>query len=350
MRARGCRLGVGGGPGPCVTDGGGGGGGGGADTILDTNGTGAWRLMGARSTPLRFVPDLYSDAVIQNFVQAFRDDGYAILPDVFQRETVAPFRASLLSKLRPSENATHGLTLEAGAAEQFEPLCAPRIRQVLRYVLAPSHGGRGPHDLPSAQLFEASLHRNQAPEGFLEPQGWHRDRGGHPAGEGRSYGFPEAAHVAAYFRDMIPGVSGATEIIEGSHRDGSTSPQASPGRRVAFDLRAQDVAVYDQRCYHRRGPFTARDKDDVRIFLNSGFIQNQRWLRQERGVASIPAALAKLWLQAAVDGNAEETMLLGGQYSPASIWAAIEEARLTDGDLQLMLDKALAARRASAKM
>ena len=171
---------------------------------------------------------------------------------------------------------------------------------MLRHVLAPPQNSRHPAHLPSAQLFEASLHRNQAPEGSLEPQGWHRDRGGHPAGEGPAYGFPEAAHIAAYFRDMVPGLSGATELIAGSHRDGSASPDASPGRRVAFDLRAQDVAVYDQRCYHRRGPFTARDKSDVRIFLNSGFIQNQRWLSEQRNaIASMPAGLAQLWLRAA---------------------------------------------------
>ena len=87
-------------------------------------------LMGTRSTPLRFVSELYDETEIEHFVKAFREDGYAILPDVFQRETVAPFRASLLSKLHPAENATHGLALEAGAIEQFEPLCAPRIRQV----------------------------------------------------------------------------------------------------------------------------------------------------------------------------------------------------------------------------
>lgn len=100
-------------------------------------------------------------------------------------------------------------------------------------------------------VVEASLHHNRAPDSYLEPHGWHRDRGGHV-------------------------------------------PRELPG--------------------------------------NSGFIQNQRWLRQERGVASIPAGLAKLWLHAA----AEETMLLGGRYSPtSSIWAAIEEARRSNSNLQL---------------
>lgn len=302
--------------------------------------------MDTRPTPLRFVSNLYSDTEVLDFVKAFREEGYAILPDVFQRETVLPFRASLRSKLHPAEKATHGLALEAGATEQFEPMCAPRIRQVLRYVLAPPQNSRRPDHLPSAQLFEASLHRNQAPEGFLAPQGWHRDFGGHPAGTGSVYGFPEAVHIAAYFRDMVPGLSGATELIAGSHRDGSTSPDASPGRRIAFDLRAQDVAMYDQRCYHRRGPFTACDENDVRIFLNSGFIQNQCWLSHTGGaVASMPAGLAQLWLRAAAEGDAEETVLLGGQYSPASIWAAIEDVRQANPEVQRMLDKALDARR-----
>ena len=92
--------------------------------------------------------------------------------------------------------------------------------------------------------------------------------GGHPAGEGAAYGYPECAHVATYLRDMGDGC-GATELIVGSHRDGSSTPEESPGRRVAFNLRAQDAAVYDQRCYHRRGRFApAQSGDPVRLFLN----------------------------------------------------------------------------------
>jgi hypothetical protein len=43
-------------------------------------------------------------------------------------------------------------------------------------------------------------------------------------------------------------------------------------------------------------------------------------------------------------------MLLGGQFSPASIWAAIEEARQADPALQRMLDEVVATRRAVAKI
>ena len=214
-------------------------------------------------------------------------------------------------------------------------------------MLAPAQSTRNADRRPAVQIFDApSLFINTVPADVAElgPQGWHRDRGGHPAGEGAAYGYPECAHVASYLRDMGDGC-GATELIVGSHRDGSSTPEESPGRRVAFNLRAQDAAVYDQRCYHRRWRFApAQSGDPVRLFLNMGFFQNQR---RGSSVALMPAGLARLWLAASANGNDEEAILLGGRYSAASIWAAMDGARRTDPAIQAMLDAAVRAREAS---
>ena len=45
----------------------------------------------------------------------------ALLPDVFVRVTVAPFRAAIVAKLRPTPGERQAFALEPGAAEQWEP-------------------------------------------------------------------------------------------------------------------------------------------------------------------------------------------------------------------------------------
>ena len=278
---------------------------------------------------------------------------YAVLPDVYGRESVEPFRAALLASLPPpSAGATPGGSARELPLEQHPPFLsdpepfvaalAPRLRQVLRRVLAPPQSPRTPDRRPAVQLFDApSLFINTVPADATElpPQAWHRDRGGHPAGHGAAYGYPECAHVATYLRDMVSG-SGATELIVGSHRDASSTPEESSGRRVAFNLRAQDAAVYDQRCYHRRGRFAPAEQsgDQVRLFLNMAFFQNQC---RGSSVAPMPDGLARLWLAATSNGEDELATLLGGRYSAASIWAAMDAARRKDPAIKALLDAAV---------
>jgi hypothetical protein len=295
-------------------------------------------------SPLRFVDAPYDEALTDELVQHFRDEGWCVLPDVYVRASVAPFRAQLAAKLTPSPGERQAFALEAGAVEQWEPSMAPRIQSFLPQLLTPAHGRAG-HS--AVQLFEASLHRNipDAGEGTLPPQGWHRDRGGAAGAGEEHYRLPEAAHCATYFRDMVPG-SGATELIARSHVDlALTADNAPPELFVAFNLRAQDVAVYDQRCLHRRGPFTPdpeRDEavdapDGIRLFCNMAFVQQQLW--REDGVGPMPSGLAEKWIKASAAGEHGVAQMLGGRWSPASVWAAVERLRRADSRVAALLEE-----------
>ena len=192
---------------------------------------------------------------------------------------------------------------------------APRLRQILPMMLSPRHA--------KAQVMEASLHRNipDPGEATLPPQGWHKDR------VSRGYVFPEAVHCAAYFMDMRPGC-GATELIARSHRDEARKADDAHYKalKVAFNLRAQDCAVYDQRCFHRRGAFSpaiaaAGAPDGIRLFLNMCFHQIQKWGAPaaeagdgNRGSpSSIPPGLARTWLAASAGGQGDVSLVLGGR-------------------------------------
>ena len=58
----------------------------------------------------------------------------ALLPDVFVRATVAPFRAAIVAKLRPTPGERQAFALEPGAAEQWEPpLVRPPAHSTIVY-------------------------------------------------------------------------------------------------------------------------------------------------------------------------------------------------------------------------
>jgi hypothetical protein len=63
-----------------------------------------------QSSP-RFVDELYSDDEAAGFVDAFRSEGYAVLPDVFDRATCAAFRASVVSQLLRTPDARQQFAL-----------------------------------------------------------------------------------------------------------------------------------------------------------------------------------------------------------------------------------------------
>lgn len=71
-----------------------------------------------------------------------------------------------------------------------------------------------------------------------------------------AYQCPEAIYLAVYLRDMTD-ETGPTQLVPASHRDISLEQPSEEGddpRVVSFTTRAQDVVVWDQRAWHRRGP------------------------------------------------------------------------------------------------
>ena len=104
-----------------------------------------------------------------------------------------------------------------------------------------------------------------------------------------------------------------------------------------------------ERCYHRRGLFdqaaaAAGAPDGIRLFLNCCFHQVQKWgddlgeAHDSGAQGSIPQGLAEAWLAASVGGNGGAALTLGGRWSAASIWAAMEEARQRDPAVAALLE------------
>ena len=90
----------------------------------------------------------------------------------------------------------------------------------------------------------------------VEPGRWHKDYPHYDGMDLDSYQCPEAIYLAVYLRDMTE-ETGPTQLVPTSHRDVSLQQPADEGsdpRVVSFTTRAQDVVVWDQRAWHRRGP------------------------------------------------------------------------------------------------
>lgn len=257
-------------------------------------------MQGAASaTPLRFVSEALSVEENAELVATFRRQGWCCLRNVFRRDTVAEFRQQILSKLQPPGTNSRW-TVPSDAPELVAPVLAPRIRAFIPQLLTPAH----PRGDPShVQLFELAW---QGEPGPLEAQGWHRDRSGGAIVSGDAstpeedcYRFPEAVHCTAYYRDMdidsAGPAPGSTEILSGSHLDASCPRPTSGivgGWQAAledcnadvtthvptecFAPRAEDVIVWDQRLWHRRGAFVPHGSpDDRRLMSIFGFHQTQ---------------------------------------------------------------------------
>jgi predicted cupin superfamily sugar epimerase len=323
---------------------------------------------------LRFVEDPLPEDENAELVSTFRRQGWCCLRNVFQRDSVMKFRRQVLDKFQPPSPSDAAAaagarwTLPQDAPELVAPVLAPRLRAFVPQLLTPPH----PRGEPSlVQLFELAW---QAEPGPLEAQGWHRDRSGGAGEPGNadnpaedSYRFPEAVHCTAYYRDMPPPPPppphdgghgghgggggggggelwaiepGSTEILSGSHLDASCPRPASgtaggwsedatvlvartteAAPTTWFAPRAEDVIVWDQRCWHRRGPFTPEEEEEEggsssrRLMSIFGFHQTQMF--RGTGYAKpneMPTALAMRWEQANQEGDYEAAALLGGRW------------------------------------
>lgn len=312
--------------------------------------------------PLQCVAEPYPQRQSQALAEEFRARGFCVLRDVFVRGSVAGFRASLHQQLllAQHQHTPPGSGLSPEARERIDPVLAPRLRQVLPLLLTAKqvamHGGRH----ANVQLFEAGWDAC-GPAAETPAGAWHKDRSGCTGGH---YERPEAVHLAMYYRDMVAGDScGSTEIVEASHLCDTTEPPSHPtttAQVVQFTPRKQDVVAWDQRCWHRRGHFVPRSRDDMRIVSIFGFHQTQLWCaeqqqggggggsgsagRDDDGVqqqqrysydspSAIAPSLARHWAEATAGERWAEAALLGGRWSPGSVWRALEDLRVDSPEL-----------------
>ena len=323
-----------------------------------------------RLSPLEFVEQPYTPEQAAAFVQGFREHGFVILPDVYDRASVGRFRVAVLGKLQPPAGCGGGRAtsqvVPPDAPELVEPTLAPRLRMMVPALLAPPHPRlAGGGQTTGAQLFELAWKAPLAADSS-QPEGWHIDRAGGAMVPGTpmdastdGYRYPEAVHAAMYYCDMDAS-TGPTELIRGSHlvalgaethRDAQarTYHQHSPtaaaaaaaeydprteqgqARKVAFTPRAQDAVLWDQRCWHRVGaydPARVAGPDDRRLISIFGWHNCEMF--HGTGYAepyAMPASLARLWGEACAAGQADEAAMLGGRWSATSVWRELDKLR-----------------------
>ena len=143
------------------------------------------------------------------------------------------------------------------------------------------------------------------------------------------YHHPASVHLAMYFQDMEEALA-PTQIVPGSHRDMSLYPttvvaakghqQASQCPIKSFVIRAQDCVVWDQRCWHRRAPFSPRFAGDMRLLAIYGFNTIQQYPHWPAIEIEMPLALAHAWANAE---SPEDAAYWGGKWTARSILAAL---------------------------
>ena len=242
---------------------------------------------------------LNADELDELLIQ-FRDQGFVIVKNVFDRETVDQFRSDVLDALVTSEKGTPMPPDDSPLT--IWPATAPRIRQLLSPALSHSKSsGRLPI------LYSTSWHISDETEAHYNNEQWHRDID--PDGTpGKEYHYPREVHVGMYFTDMTE-QNGATEVVPGSHGD---PLGLSPYRKNAPDTKLflcqkEDVVLWDQRLWHRA---TRRTIPGHRVFAVFGFFAAPALRHRPRPMSTIQH---KMWLDAS---NEKERIFFGGPFSP----------------------------------
>lgn len=243
---------------------------------------------------LRFVDKPYEKAQKEALLLKFRQDGYAVLPGVYQRESVDAFAEQVKQNM-----FSNGIEwdLPDDSPLLIDPALAPRVRQILPASL--SHSVATP--LPAMYMSRWLI---QPPDEADSVPAWHKDR--EPDGmPGREYHYPKDVFVGMYFEDMTL-EKGPTRIIPGSHRDQSLLPQ-NGAPLVDILLQKEDALLIDQRTWHCGTP---RKSPGFRILVVYGFYAAPL----HYGFCfRMPRAQQRLWLEAS---KRADRVYFGGLFLP----------------------------------
>jgi hypothetical protein len=212
---------------------------------------------------LKFNTDTQHPNDLGNMLLMFREKGYAIVSNVFERESVDAYVAQLKAIIRkgPEWYIPYEMPLDNPLA--IEPARAPRLRTALQTAFAwerekPAICLAGPSWLIKPSNVDKRLVHD-----------WHKD--GDHWGIGAingGYHYPSWIHAAAYFTDMTL-EHGPTFVIPRSHRDPTLSPFDAKGfTEEPFLPQKGDVVIWDQRAWHRG---SARTVEGLRIMMNFAF-------------------------------------------------------------------------------
>ena len=191
---------------------------------------------------LRFVAEPYDAGYTENYVLSFREHGYTVLPDVFERDSVDDYLAQINAALVPGRD--NRLELPPSPL-RIAPTRSPRIRETVRAAFSPMA------TRPHISIFEVAWLIAPADAPGSIAGSWHKDRDHHCLSCAQGY-FPGDIHVGMFFSDMTP-QHGPTQVIARSHRDINRSPFAGC-EPDSFLCRKQDAVMWDQRLWHRATP------------------------------------------------------------------------------------------------
>lgn len=192
---------------------------------------------------LDFIQESYDEETVRSLIEDFQKKGYAVLPNLFKRETVDPFLQQLqeavyfngLEYRIPDDSLLH-----VWAAQ------APRVRQILTPALTHTVAAA----LPSLCNTMWIIAPHDRPD--LVPA-WHKDR--EPDGmPGKEYHYPIDVFVGFYFEDLTL-EKGPLKVIPGSHWDTRITPHTNHPHEIVYSKK-EDGLLLDQRIWHCGVPRT----------------------------------------------------------------------------------------------
>ncbi len=191
------------------------------------------------TTSLKYIQENYSDSELNALLSEFRENGYVVLPKVFERKSVKDFKKELEKMMYFNGNS---YTIPDDSPHYIAAALAPRGRQVLPGALSHSVAKSMPAIHTTIIVIETDETRGQyAPD-------WHKDR--QPDGmPGKEYHYAQDVFLAFYFEDIDEN-HGPTQIIPGSHRDVKMKPNCGETEKNIY-LRMEDALLIDQRAWHR---------------------------------------------------------------------------------------------------
>ena len=190
---------------------------------------------------LEFVADPYEQKTVDSLIDVYKQKGYAVLPNVFKRETVDPFVDRLkeavyhngIEYMIPDDSLLHVWASQA-----------PRVRQILTPAL--THTVAAPPISMCNTMWIVTSH--DQPDTVPT---WHKDR--EPDGmPGKEYHYANDVFVGFYFEDVTD-ETGPLEVIPGSHWDATVTPYTDHPHEKIY-LNKEDGLLLDQRIWHQGTP------------------------------------------------------------------------------------------------
>lgn len=208
---------------------------------------------------LRFVQEPYHENDLGNLLLHFREQGYAILRSVFERDSVDAYREQICARVEPTDTPWNPLQLRMDDALVLEPARAPRLQAVLRAAFMPWATQPRPVLRHPAWLIKPT---HPKPEVVVND--WHKDADHLGTTTRQGYVCPQEISTAIYLEDMTL-EHGPTYAIPRSHRDPTLSPY-SGAHEIPFLPGKADVVIWDQRLWHRASARTVPGLRTVAIF------------------------------------------------------------------------------------